>query len=218
MNKPVHILIAVRKAIDRSGLACLVNGVLDIRLVGVAATLDDAAAKCALTRPDVVVFDAGFPRLGAFSTARDLTERAVVGGVLFLDDDVSALRVGRAVAIPNSSYYTKDADIDEIFAAIRQLASGVSSFDLAVRDFIIRDKRSRSLKLRIDGPSIGSLSKRELEVMKLLAEGNTVRAVAGHLQLSPNTVDNHKSRLMKKLSVHSLAELTRLALHDGLID
>jgi len=173
---------------------------------------------CCELRPDVAIVDAGYPDNAAFEIASELILKKWTRGVLILDSEVRISRVLKAQELNSVSYYSKRADLTEVLEAIRMLCRGEESFDPSIRDRIIYDRHGRPKHLRIDEQSVANLTKRELQVMKLLAEGHAGGKVAQFMQISPSTVDNHKSRLMKKLNVHKISHLTLIAIREGLVD
>jgi DNA-binding NarL/FixJ family response regulator len=119
--------------------------------------------------------------------------------------------------MPAVSYLTRCSGIDVLIAAVYGAVRGERKFDPAIESRIVRTSQGWRLKQKQGLPSVSQLTNRELEVMRLLAQGQSVRDCASKLNLAESTIDNHKSRLMRKLHVHKAAELTHVAIRDGLI-
>ena len=138
--------------------------------------------------------------------------------LLVLDDCPREGRLAAVRCIPGVSYISRQAGAAELLLTLEDILNyGRRVFDPALAGRIHRTPRGFHLQAPKNGTSISQLSKRELEVMLLLAQVASVREAAQELNLSASTVDNHRSRLMKKLNVHKATELTRRAIRDGLL-
>lgn len=212
-----RLLLACSNSLDRDAISHWLRsrgGFLDVR-----ASCDwSHALQGCLSRPvDLIIVD---PLVREF----DLAKATVVmrsgraQHLLVLDD---RLREGRLAALLNAagvSYMTRQAGTAEMLLSLEDiLTCGRRVFDPAVAGRIRRTRNGIQLAPPSNGNSVAQLSRREVEVMLLLARGASVRDAAAALQLSISTVDNHRSRLMKKLDVHKATELTGRAVRDGLM-
>lgn len=167
--------------------------------------------------PQIVILD---PKSDVDSVSHtiDLVIKGFAKRALIIDD---RLREGLlAVILPFSqvSYLTRQESHNSLLDAVKRIALfGDRIFDSTVARRVRKTFRGWELELPGDQPSVATLTARELEVLKLLALGNSVRECARELHLSESTIDNHKTRLMKKLQVHKLTELTHIAIRDGLV-
>jgi DNA-binding NarL/FixJ family response regulator len=137
--------------------------------------------------------------------------------LVLLDDTVHDVRVRAALRLGAAGYWTKQESFAEIAERIQRVAAGETVFCPAVASRLVSE--AGGLRLAPPAPSsrFQSLTRREFELLPHLARGLSVKQVASLMSLSPSTVDNHKSRIMKKLDVHKTAELTRIAIHEGVI-
>jgi DNA-binding NarL/FixJ family response regulator len=136
---------------------------------------------------------------------------------LVLDERVREALVAAILPFSQMSYLTRQAGSRKLVDSVRSVASGERVFDPAIAPRITRTAHGWQLQPAPGQPNIAALTTRELEILKLLAAGRSVRDCAQHLHLSKSTIDNHKTRLMKKLNIHKVTELTHVAIRDGLL-
>lgn len=213
MDYTIRVLIADDHAILRSGLRLLISSQTGMEVVGEAGDFDEAIRLATTLEPDVVTLDLSMPAGSGLKTIEKL--RAAVPllriVVLTMHEDPSYVRL--ALAAGASGYLVKSTADTELISAIRAVHRGRMFID-------VRDSGSL-MAPDVAGPGapapIEMLSRREREVMTLVAEGHTNHAVAERLGLSTKTVESYRSRLMQKLGLKSRAELTRLAMDLALL-
>lgn len=209
---PVRVLVADDHSLVRSGIVGLLSTSPDIEVVAEASDGIETARKALEIRPDVVVLDVSIPGLNGIEAARRIHEALPQIRILMLtmhDEEEYVLRAVRAGA---SGYLTKDGTASDLIAGIRAVSEGKAYFSPPARKAIDRAGRRQS---GVEDP-YGALTVREREVFRLVVEGKSNEEIAGILSISPKTVDNHRTRLMNKLEVHSSAELVRYAARRGL--
>jgi DNA-binding NarL/FixJ family response regulator len=203
--------------LDSQSLAIMFSYRRGIEVVDYTVDLDQGLARCQVLMPQVLLVD---PRISpeAIERSAALVPDGYVGHVIVLDDRVHEGRVTKLLKLPAVSYLTRQTGLDALHAATVKVATrGGRVFDPAIDQRILRTPRGLRLQFSPDEPSINALTARELEVMQHLARGTSVRGCAQLMQLSASTIDNHKSRLMKKLHIHKAAELTHVAIREGVI-
>ena len=210
----IRVLLADDHTLVRQGLAGMLRGAEGFDVVAEAADGSEAVDKALATRPDVAVLDISMPRLGGLEATRRIRKALPQTRVLVLtmhEDEEYVLQLVRAGA---SGYLVKDSAAPELLNAIRALKQGRSWFGTqAARALATAWQGGRETP---EDP-YGRLTDREREVFHLLIEGRTNAQVADVLCISPKTVDNHRTRLMERLGVHSTAELVRFAARRGLL-
>lgn len=214
---PYGVLIVDDHVLVAEALAYRLRDERDLVVRGLASTLDDAVPLTARQRPAVVLLDS---ELAWHDVRRrmDRLLRAAEGvNVVFLDETVTESRARRALAAGARGYVSKADTLKELIAALRRAARGRYALSprLATCDGLV-DTAGAAGSQRQAGP-LGSLTDREMDVLVHLAMGQSVKQCAAALALSPSTVDNHKSRLMKKLDVHKTVQLLTLAIREGLL-
>jgi len=179
-------------------------------VVAEADSAEAAFEQYDLLLPDVVVLDISMPGMGGFEGLRRLRHKHKDARVLLLSMYDDSAFVTRAIKMGARGYISKNCAPESLGKAIKAILNGEQYFsdDIAIQ-MRGREKDQDSETL--------SLSPREFEVFRLLAEGQAVNEVAANLNLSPKTVSNHRSRLMDKLSLKSTADLVHFAIRQGVI-
>jgi two-component system, NarL family, response regulator NreC len=212
---PIRILIADDHAVVRAGLRGLLRADPDLEIVGEAQDGDEALRLAGTLHPDMVLLDIAMPPDNGIKTAQRLKQKYPELIVLFLtmheDEGLlhETLRAGAA------GYVIKRAEESEILEAIRAASRG----DIYVHPAMTRALLHQPVTTehRRGSPMVDALTPRELEVLRLLAKGNTNRQIAALLGLSVRTVENHRANLMGKLRLTSRVELVDYAEQHNLI-
>lgn len=200
----------------RQGIRTLLDAESDIEIVGEAANGSESVDQIGPLRPDVVLMDIGMPGLSSFEAARQIKKIRPETKVLFLtmydDEDylVECMEVG------GSGYVLKDSPTQQLLLAIRDIYRGGSYLSPKMLSQLVDDFRSR-IKTTSRQPRFATLTPREKEVLKFLAEGESVKEIAQHLNLSVKTIEAHKFNLMRKLDIHNKAQLVQYAIQKKII-
>ena len=213
----LRIILADDHTLFRDAIAKMLAAEADIEVVGEAA---DAAAAVTLAdslRPDIVLMDLGMPGTSSFEATRQIKQARPETKILFLSmyDDEDYLT--RAMDSGASGYLLKDAPAQELIAAVRAITRGGSHLSPRLVSRLVDNFRSgpRSPE-RVS--RFGTLTARERETLKMLAEGRTVKEIAGDFGLSTKTVEAHKCNLMRKLDIHNKAQLVQYAIQKKVIN
>ena len=210
--KRIRILLADDHTVVRQGFKMILDAQADMEIVGEAANGRQAVELAEQLRPDVVVMDVSMPELNGIEATRRLATsvpRARVVALSMHKDSVYVREILRAGA---RGYLLKDSGAADLVAAIHAVASGESYLSPAVSNAVLDDYRRHAAN------PIDLLTSREREVLQLLAEGKTNKEIAGVLNLSVYTVEAHRGRILEKLNLHSIGELVRFAVRNGLIE
>src|SRR5437899_5224425 len=209
----IRCLIVDDHTLFREGLRRVLESEPDLQVVGEARDGAEAIDQARLLRPDVVLMDIGMPGLSSFEASRRITRELPGRRVIFLtmyEDEEYLLQCLDAGA---SGYILKDAPAPRLIGAVRDVNAGRKYLSPQVLGKLVDDFRSRST-----GLARGStLTPREREVIKMLAEGNSVRQIASILGLSVKTVEAHKFNLMRKLNIHNKAQLVTYAIQKKIV-
>ena len=212
MDEPIRILVADDHAGFRSGLDALLATQPDLRVVGEAATGDEAVARALALQPDVVLMDLNMPGLDGIAATRRIVDTSPHIAVLVLtmaDNDAAVFDALRAGA---RGYLLKGADRAELTRAIRAVASGEAIFGPDVA----RRLMAYFADAPVRAPAFPELSERELEVLELIARGMSNQQIVDRLGISPKTVRNHISNIFSKLQVRDRAEAVVRAREAGM--
>ncbi len=203
-----RILIADDHAVVRSGLRALLLGDPGIDVVGEAANGDEALKLAGELRPDLVLMDISMPPDNGIQAARRLKAAHPSMVVLFLTMHEDESLLHEALQVGAAGYVIKRADENEILQAIHAAMRGEIYVHPAMTRALLHQAVTSEHRR---GEPAEKLSPRELEVLRLLAKGNTNRQIAGVLGLSMRTVENHRANLMGKLGLVSRVELVSYA-------
>jgi len=212
MDEPIRILVADDHAGFRSGLDALLATQPDLRVVGDAATGDEAVARALALQPDVVLMDINMPGIDGIAATRRIVDSSPHIAILVLtmaDHDAAVFDALRAGA---RGYLLKGADRAELTRAIRAVASGEAIFGPDVA----RRLMAYFAGAPVRAPAFPELSERELEVLELIARGMSNQQIVDRLGISPKTVRNHISNIFSKLQVRDRAEAVVRAREAGM--
>lgn len=210
--KKIRILLADDHAVVRQGFKMILSAQPDMEIVGEAGNGREAVEQAEQLRPDIVVMDVAMPELNGIEATRRLAASIPHTRVVALSMHKDSVYVREVLRAGARGYLLKDSGAADLVSAIRAVASGESYLSPAVSNAVLDDYRRH-----VTNP-IDLLTTREREVLQMLAEGKTNKEIAVVLNLSVYTVDAHRGRIMEKLNVHSINELVRFAVRNGLID
>ena len=213
----IRVLLTDDHTLFRQGIRTLLAKESDIEVVGEAANGTEAVEKVGPIRPDVVLMDIGMPGLSSFEATRQIRKVRPETKILFLtmydDEDylVQCMEVG------GNGYVLKDSPAPQLLRAIRDVYRGGSYLSPKMLSQLVGDFRSRIKTMTHGQPRIATLTPREKEILKFLAEGQSAKEIATHLNLSVKTVEAHRFNLMRKLDIHNKAQLVHYAVRHNII-
>src|SRR5581483_3164695 len=210
--KRIRILLADDHAVVRQGFKMILGAQSDMEIVGEAGNGREAVELADQLKPDVVVMDVAMPELNGIEATRRIAGSAPHTRVIALSMHKDSVYVREVLRAGARGYLLKDSGAGDLVSAVRAVAQGEGYLSPAVSTAVLDDYRRH-----VTNP-IDLLTSREREVLQMLAEGKTNKEIAGVLNLSVYTVDAHRGRIMEKLNLHSINELVRFAVRNGLID
>jgi DNA-binding NarL/FixJ family response regulator len=210
--KRIRILLADDHAVVRQGFKMILGAQPDMEIVGEAGNGREAVELAERLKPEVVVMDVSMPELNGIEATRRLADSTPHTRVLALSMHKDSVYVREILRAGARGYLLKDSVADDLVSAVRAVAAGEGYISQQVSNAVLDDYRRH-----VTNP-IDLLTSREREVLQMLAEGKTNKEIAQVLNLSVYTVDAHRGRIMEKLNLHSINELVRFAVRNGLVD
>jgi DNA-binding NarL/FixJ family response regulator len=206
MPERITILLADDHHLVRRGFRRMLEDDPELAVVGEASDGAEAVRLAEALRPRVIVMDCAMPGTSGLAATRTITASMPGIAVLMLSMHAEQTLVSQALAAGARGYVLKNAIDLDLASAVRRVAAGETVLDPTV-------ERAAVLK----GDRNHGLSARELEVLQLICQGHSNRAIATKLSLSVNTVSVHRANIMGRLGVHKTAELVVYALQHGLV-
>jgi two-component system NarL family response regulator len=216
-GEPIRVAVVDDQELFRRGLTMLLTVEEDIEVVGEASDGVAATELAASAVPDVVLMDVRMPKRSGIEACLSIKEVAPSAKIIMLTVSDEEADLYDAVKNGASGYLLKDSSIDEVAQAIRVVAEGQSliSPSMAIKLLDEFKQMSRSDRQQVPSPR---LTDRELEVLKLVAQGLNNREIAKRLFISENTVKNHVRNILEKLQLHSRMEAVMYAVREKLLD
>ncbi len=210
----IKIIIADDHRIIHDGLKPLLDSQHDIEVVALAYTGRKAVELTEELKPDLVIMDISMPDLNGVEATIKIVSQSPEVKIIALSMNSDRQYIKSMLKAGVSAYLTKDCSLDELVDAIRIVATGKKYLSPEISSIVIDESLAHSSR---KGSSASSeLTLREREVLQLLAEGKSVNEIAAKLSLSIKTVHTHRKHIMEKLDLHSIANLTKYAIIEGL--
>jgi DNA-binding NarL/FixJ family response regulator len=211
-----RIVIAEDHAILREGLKALLSAEPDLHVVGEAKDGRDAIRLAEREKPDMILMDLSMPRMHGTEAIREISKRTPQTKILVLTVHKNEDYIFATFEAGASGYVVKDASYAELAAAIRAVLQGQQYISPSISAGVIRGYVEGNKRRHLE-TSWGTLTPREREVLKLIAEGYRNKQIADMLCISVKTAEKHRAQVMKKLDLHTVSALTAYALERGLI-
>lgn len=215
MSAPVQVLLADDHGLIRGMLEDRLQSSGEFAVVAGVADGSQALAQAIRLRPDLVVLDIDMPGLNSFEAARGIRRHCPDARVVFLSAFHHDRYIQEAIEVEASGYITKTEPPSAVLAAIRAISRGSAYFSPEVEARLV---------IESDGPrlaegchtKVSTLTERETEILRYLAQGKSKKEIAQVMNLSERTVNSHAASLMAKLDIHDRVALARYAIREGL--
>jgi DNA-binding NarL/FixJ family response regulator len=211
----IRVLLADDHALVRAGLRMLLDRLAGVEVVGEAADGQEALALVEKHQPDILLTDVAMPVLNGMELAERVARNFPKTRTIILSMHAEKQYAVKALRVGAAGYLIKDAGTVELELAIRSVAGGEAYLSPAVSKHIVDDYT----RLASAAPeSAGPLTPRQREVLKLIAEGLTTKAIAQRMNISVKTAETHRLQLMDRLGIHEVASLVRYAVKNGIVE
>jgi len=214
VTKSITVLVADDHAMVRQGMSSLLDNTDGIRVTGEAGDGNEAIERVAKLKPDVALIDVRMSVLNGVDATARIVEASPKTGVLAMSAHNEPTSIESMFRAGARGYLVKDTSVENMLSAIHAVARGETylcpqSASRVIDSFVLGDGTMQSQLLSV-------LTPREREVAQLLSEGHSTRSISENLHVSIKTIDTHRYQILKKLDLRGIADLTRLALKEGL--
>ncbi len=208
-SERIRVAIADDHELTRVGLNRILSSESTIEIVGEATDGDELLAIVERWKPDIVLLDIMMPRRNGLETVKELRRRVPAGRpyIIMLTTFEDRLYIEQALAIGADGYLSKEVTREELITSLQSVMKGERVFSHSIFSLL----HGKFSKQSIETPSTVTLTKREEEILDLVAKGLTSNEIANRLFISPRTVETHRAHLMEKLGVKNTAALVRYA-------
>lgn len=212
----IKVLLADNQTLFRQALRALLGAEADIEIVASVGSASETVARVAELKIDIVLMEISMPGLSSFQAIVQMRKTRPETRVLLLTmyDDEDYLVEGMEAGA--SGYILKDSSVEHLLLAIRDVSQGGTYISPRMLTRMVDDFRAH-IRSEHPVPRFDTLTNREVEVLKLLAEGNSVKEIASGLEISLKTVETHKFNLMRKLDIHNKVQLVQYAIQKKII-
>jgi DNA-binding NarL/FixJ family response regulator len=215
---PIRIVLADDHRVVLESFRAILDLDPSFEVVGIATTAEAGRDLVLETRPDVAVFDLGFPGLHAFDVLPQILERQCLTKIVILTAHLTAhltdAFIHQAILLDVSGFLLKYESAEFVRDALRKVARGGQVFSSTVQDRIVLNEKTQKYEPCSSSP-LFKLSMMQLSILRHLADGKTVKEIARLLTRSEKSIDSHKYRIMHRLNVHDRVELCRFAIREG---
>ncbi len=209
----IRIIIADDHRIIREGIRTLLNHENGIDVIAEAENGRMSVELAFELEPDVIVMDITMPDMNGIEATRQIKTRLPDVKILALSMHSDRRFISGVIGAGAMGYLLKDCAFEELAHAIRTIMKGEMYLSPRITGIVMEDYLNR---LDMSNSVVSLLSEREREVLQLIAEGYTINQISKKLHLSVKTVESHRINTMRKLDIHSVAELTKYAIREGL--
>jgi len=211
----IRILIADDHKIVSAGLKALLEAQPDMKIVAQAANGREAVKFAHQQKPDMVIMDVAMPDLNGLEAVRQILSANPRIKVIALSMHSDRRYVTGMLSAGASGYILKHCAFEELVQAIHTVLANQVYLSPAIAGIVVKEL-TQSKTSRRRQPASQELTPREREVLQLIAEGHSAREIAERIHLSVKTIETHRRQMMEKLEIHSIADLTKFAIREGL--
>lgn len=212
-NNKIKILIADDHPVFRNGLKQLISEDPSIEIIGVAENGEKALQIINELKPGIAVLDVDMPVMSGIQVLKSLVKSKTDIKIIFLTVFASQEIFDKAMNLGISGYLLKDSAVTDIIECIHKVADGNYYISPSVSGFLI-NRKDKQKKLEKDNPSLNELTKTELNILKLVADGKTSREIGDELFISHKTVENHRTNISHKLNLTGSNNLIKFAIKN----
>ncbi len=219
MVEQVRVLVVDDHPLFREGVVAMLSKETGFQVVGEVSSAEEGIKKAHELRPGLVLMDISLPDMNGIDATRRIRGSLPETKVIILSIHTKVDFITDAFRAGASGYMTKDVTGERLLECIATVMKGEYYMDKSVSHIVAKDLLvAQDKKGRMNMPGYEALTEREQEIMRLIAEGRSTKAIGQQLFISQKTVENHRANIFGKLNIHSTMELIRCAARYGLID
>jgi len=211
--KPIRVLLADDHQTVRDGLRMIVNAEPDMEVIGEAADGHEVLERAKVLKPDVIIMDISMPGLNGLNATRKLKEVRPEIEIIALSRHNESGYVHELLKAGASGYVLKQSSSEELIRAIRAVVLQKGYLDPAITTDVVKKYSATDVKSLVGNSE--SISKREAEILRLIASGHSNKEIAVQLDISVKTVEAHKANSMRKIGLRSRIDIVNFALLQG---
>lgn len=217
-DQPIRIILVDDHEVVRDGIRSMLATCADIRIVGQASAGNDALELVRTVKADVLILDIELPDISGLEICSLIAGKHPELRILILSMYTGEEFIFKAISEGAKGYLPKNTSRDELIEAVKSLASGKEYYSPLIAEIMLKSYIKKAKTRHKADKDLGELSKREIQVLTMLAEGMLYQEIAEKLFISVRTVESHKSHIMQKLELNTTAELVKFAIRNKLIE
>ncbi|MEW6735110.1 MAG: response regulator transcription factor [Acidobacteriota bacterium] len=214
----IKVLIVDDHTLFRKGIRKLLESIEGTTIVGEAADGRDAIKKVSVLKPDVVLMDISMREMNGLEATREIRNTYPDTSVILLTMHDNEEHLKQSLEYGAAGYLLKDASAQELYLAIEAASRGETYLSPAVSRKMINKFLQVNQQPEAQERPLSALSRRELEILRLLAEGKSNKVIADELCISIKTVEKHRTNIMQKLEIHNIVDLVKYAIKHGIVN
>jgi two-component system response regulator NreC len=215
---PYNILIVDDHQLVLDGLSSIVKEMKDFEVMASARNGKEGLQLATTMNPDIILMDIDMPVMNGLEATRQIKEQELKSKIIILTMHNESSLIKKVMEIGADGYLLKNSDREEFYTALCNVSKGKSYFSSEVtRSLLNPGKNTNQFDSESEAVLLSRLTEREVDVLKLIAEGLSNKEIGDELFISHRTVDTHRTNLMKKLEVHNIAGLIKFSIKSGLL-
>lgn len=216
----IKVLLVDDHQIVRDGIFALLIKEREIEIVGEASNGDELFEKLKFIKPDVIILDISMPKMSGIEIAGILTKDYPNIRIIVFSSYTDEESIFKSIRAGAKGFLPKDSMREDLVEAIKKVNQGFEYLSEKIPNTILMDyiKKSGNKEDKYNNTKLGNLTKREREILKLIAEGMSYKEIGNDLFISVRTVESHKNNILQKLELKSTIDLVKFAIKNELID
>ncbi len=216
----IKVLLVDDHQIVRDGIFALLIKEHDIEIVGEASNGDELFEKLKFIKPDIIILDISLPKMSGIEIAGILTKDYPQVRIIVFSSYTDEETIFKSIRAGAKGFLPKDSMREDLVEAIKKVNQGFEYLSEKIPNTILMDyiKKAGNQEEKFNNSRLGSLTKREREILKLIAEGMSYKEIGNELFISVRTVETHKNNILQKLELKSTIDLVKFAIKNDLID